>query len=79
MGTTGDQLKGQGKEAARSITGNEEFEAEGKHDRRVGEAEERVDKAESKADEVIEKAKSEGGRLADKVRTPCTKMRSVCS
>jgi uncharacterized protein YjbJ (UPF0337 family) len=68
MGTTGDQLKGQAKEAAGSITGNDELEAEGKHDRRVGEAEGKVDKAESKADEVIEKAKSEVEELADKVK-----------
>ena len=68
MGATGDQLKGQGKEAVGTTIGDEELKAEGKHERRVGEAEEKVDKAESKADEVIEKTKSGVGKLADKIK-----------
>ena len=68
MGATGDKLKGQGKEAIGTAIGNEELEAEGKHDQRVGDAEEKVDKAESKADEVIEKTKGEVSKLADKIK-----------
>ncbi|MEI6700496.1 MAG: CsbD family protein, partial [Actinomycetota bacterium] len=49
MGATGDQLKGHGKEAAGLILGNEQLEAEGRHDREVGEAEAKIDKVERKA------------------------------
>ena len=68
MGATGDQLKGQGKEAVGTAVGDEDLKAEGAHERRVGEAEEKVDKAESKADEVIEKTKGEVEKIADKIK-----------
>ena len=68
MGATGDKLKGQGKEAVGTAVGNEDLEAEGKHQQRVGDAEAKVDTAESKVDEVMTKAKDEVGKLADKVK-----------
>jgi uncharacterized protein YjbJ (UPF0337 family) len=68
MGAKEDKLKGQGEEAVGTAVGNEDLEAEGKHEQKVGEAEEKVDKAESKADDMIDKAKSEVGKLADKVK-----------
>ena len=68
MGATGDQLKGHGKEAAGLILGNEQLEAEGRHDREVGEAEAKIDKVERKADEVIDHAKTVFGRLSDSVK-----------
>ncbi len=68
MGATGDQVKGQGKEAAGSMLGNEKLEAEGRHDRQVGEAEAKVDKVEHKADELMVRAKAEVEKLADKVK-----------
>ena len=59
---------GQGKEAVGTAIGDEDLEAEGKHDRKVGEAEGKVEKAEGKANEVIEKVKGEVGKLADKIK-----------
>jgi uncharacterized protein YjbJ (UPF0337 family) len=64
MGAKEDKLKGQGEEAVGTAVGNEDLEAEGKHEQKVGEAEEKVDKA----DDMIDKAKSEVGKLADKVK-----------
>ncbi len=68
MGATGDQVKGQGKEAVGSILGNEQLETEGRHDRQVGEAEAKVDKVEHKTEELMGRAKAEVEKLADKVK-----------
>jgi uncharacterized protein YjbJ (UPF0337 family) len=68
MGEKTDQAKGRVKEAAGSLTGDKDLEAEGKADRRAGEAKEKlghakdkiadvVDKVDEKAEEVIDKAK----------------------
>ena len=57
MGAKSDQVKGQAKEAAGSLTGDEDLEAEGKADRRAGEAKEKLDHARDKVDEVIDSAK----------------------
>lgn len=51
-----DQVKGRAKEAAGILTGNEDLEAEGKADRRMGEAEEKIDHAKDKVGELIDKA-----------------------
>jgi len=68
MGAKGDKLMGEGKEAVRTVLGDEALEAEGKHDRQVGDAEAKVDKVESKTAEVFEKAKDEVAKLADKIK-----------
>ena len=56
MGAKTDQVKGQVKEAAGSLTGNKDLESEGKADRRAGEAKEKLDHAKVKVEEVIDKA-----------------------
>lgn len=43
MGAKSDQVKGQVKDAAGSLTGDKDLESEGRADRRAGEAKEKVD------------------------------------
>jgi uncharacterized protein YjbJ (UPF0337 family) len=62
MGAKSDQVKGKVKEAAGSLTGDEDLEAEGKADRRAGEAKEKLDHAKDKVDDVIDKAKDASHR-----------------
>ena len=61
MGEKTDQVKGRIKEAAGSLTGDEDLEAEGKADRRVGEAKEKVGEAKDEVvgvvDDVLDTAK----------------------
>jgi uncharacterized protein YjbJ (UPF0337 family) len=61
VGSTGDQIKGKAKEAAGTVIGDKDLEAEGKTDRQAGEAKEKVehaaDKVEGAAAEVIDKVK----------------------
>ena len=57
MGAKSDQVKGKVKEAAGSLTGDEDLEAEGKADRRAGDAKEKLGHAKDKVDDVIDKAK----------------------
>jgi uncharacterized protein YjbJ (UPF0337 family) len=57
MGAKSDRVKGHAKEAAGSLAGDKDLEAEGKADRRAGEAKEKVDHAKDKVDDVIDKAK----------------------
>ena len=62
MGAKSDQVKGKAKEAAGSLTGDEDLEAEGKADRRAGEAKEKLDHVKDKVDDVIDKAKDASQR-----------------
>jgi uncharacterized protein YjbJ (UPF0337 family) len=62
MGAKSDQVKGKAKEAAGSLTGDEDLEAEGKADRRAGKAKEKLDHAKDKVDDVIDKAKDASHR-----------------
>ncbi len=61
MGSFSDQIKGKAKEAAGTVTGDKDLEADGKSDRRGGEAKEKVEdalhKVEEKAAQVIDKVK----------------------
>jgi uncharacterized protein YjbJ (UPF0337 family) len=57
MGAKTDQVKGQAKEAAGTITGNKDLESEGKNDRRAGEAKAKIGHAKDKAEELVDKAK----------------------
>lgn len=68
MSAKSDQVKGQVKQAAGVLTGNEDLESEGKMDRRTGEAEERIDQAKAKLEEVIELSKDKIEELADKAK-----------
>ena len=62
MGAKSDQVKGKAKEAAGSLTGDEDLEAEGKADRRAGKAKEKLGHAKDKLDDVIDKAKDASQR-----------------
>jgi uncharacterized protein YjbJ (UPF0337 family) len=62
MGAKTDQVKGQAKEAAGTITGNKDLESEGKTDRRAGEAKAKVGHAADKAEELVDKAKDKLNR-----------------
>ena len=62
MGAKSDQVKGKVKEAAGSLTGDEDLEAEGKADRRAGEAKEKLDHAKDNVNDVIDKAKDASQR-----------------
>ena len=62
MGAKSDQVKGQAKEAAGSLTGDKDLEAEGKADRRAGKAKEKLGQAKDKLDDVIDKAKDASQR-----------------
>jgi uncharacterized protein YjbJ (UPF0337 family) len=62
MGAKSDQVKGQAKEAAGSLTGDKDLEAEGKADRRAGKAKEKLGQAKDKLDDVIDKAKDASRR-----------------
>ncbi len=66
-----DQMKGRVKEAAGTLSGDKDLEAEGKADRRAGEAKEKVDQAKGKVDEVIDKAGEvivKAGAMIDKAK-----------
>jgi uncharacterized protein YjbJ (UPF0337 family) len=68
MGEKTDQIRGQGKEAIGSLTGNKDLESEGKADRRVGEAKEKVDHAKGKITEVVDKAEDKAEAVIDKAK-----------
>ena len=57
MGAKTDQVKGQAKEAAGTLTGNKKLKSEGKADRRAGEAKAKLDHAKDKAEEAVDKVK----------------------
>src|ERR1017187_9730320 len=63
-----EQVKGQAKEAAGSLTGNKDLESEGKADRRAGEAKERVGHAKDKLEEGIGKEEHKAGEGIDKAK-----------
>ena len=63
-----DQLKGQAKEAAGTLTGNKDLKSEGKADRRAGEAKDRVGHAREKIEEMIDDVKAKGKDVVDKAK-----------
>jgi uncharacterized protein YjbJ (UPF0337 family) len=56
MGAKTKQLKGRIKQAAGTVTGNDNLEREGRVDRRSGETMARLDDATDKVEKVIDKA-----------------------
>lgn len=68
MGAKSDQVKGQVKDAAGSLTGDKDLESEGRADRRAGEAKEKVDHAKGKIEEVIDKAEDKVEEVIDKAK-----------
>jgi uncharacterized protein YjbJ (UPF0337 family) len=68
MGATSDKVRGQAKQVAGVVTGDEELEAQGRTDRRVGQAEEKVDDAKDKAKDVLDDAKDSAEDLAHKAK-----------
>jgi uncharacterized protein YjbJ (UPF0337 family) len=57
MGAKTDQVKGQAKETAGTVTGDKDLKSEGKADRRAGEAKAKLDHAKDKAEEAVDKVK----------------------
>ncbi len=57
MDESTDEVKGRIKEAAGSLTGDKDLEAEGKTDRVAGEIKEKLHQMEEKVESVIDKAK----------------------
>ena len=57
MGEKADQARGRIKEAAGSLTGDEDLKDEGKVDRLSGELKEKVEHVKDKVEVVIDKAK----------------------
>ena len=68
MGAESDQVKGQAKEAAGSLTGDKDLESEGKADRRAGEAKEKVGHAKDKVHEVLDKTQDKAEEVIDKTK-----------
>ena len=63
-----EQIKGQAKEVAGTLTGNKDLESEGTADRRAGEAKERVGQAKDKVEETIEKVEHKAGEVIEKAK-----------
>jgi uncharacterized protein YjbJ (UPF0337 family) len=63
-----DQLEGQAKEAAGTLTGNKDLKSEGKADRRAGEAKDRVGHARDKIEEMIDDVEAKGKGVVDKAK-----------
>jgi uncharacterized protein YjbJ (UPF0337 family) len=68
MGAKTDQVKGQIKEAAGSLTGDKDLEAEGKADRTVGEVKEKVGDAKDKVEDVVDTAEGKVAEVVDKAK-----------
>ncbi|MBK5288402.1 MAG: CsbD family protein [Acidimicrobiia bacterium] len=68
MGAQSDQAKGKLKEAAGTLTGNQDLESEGKADRRAGEAKEKVADVKGKVDEAADTVAKKAGMMIDKVK-----------
>jgi len=68
MGATSDKIQGQAKEVTGIVTGDEDLEAQGKADRKVGEAEEKIDEAKDKVKDVLDDVKDKAADLADKAK-----------
>ena len=68
MGATSDKIQGQAKEVTGIVTGDEDLEAEGKSDRKVGEAEEKIDDAKDRVKDFLDDAKDKAADMADKAK-----------
>jgi uncharacterized protein YjbJ (UPF0337 family) len=72
MGATSDKFQGQAKEVAGIVTGDQDLEAEGKADRKVGEAEEKVDDVKDKFEGFVDDVKNKAEDAADKAKDMLT-------
>ena len=68
MGATSDNIQGQAKEVTGIVTGDEDLEAEGRADRKVGEAEEKIDDAKDRVKDFLDDAKDKAADLADQAK-----------
>ena len=68
MGAKSDQAKGRVEEAAGSLLGDKDLEAEGKADRLAGEAKERLEHVKDKVEDVIDRAKDKVETVIDKAK-----------
>ena len=68
MAGKNDQVKGRGKEAVGTLTGDMDLKSEGTADRRAGEAKEKLDDAKGKIEEVIDKADEKVEEVIDKAK-----------
>lgn len=57
MGAKSDDAKGRAKEAAGSLTGDDDLKREGKMDKLSGEVKDKVDKVKDKADDLLHRDK----------------------
>ncbi len=63
-----DQVKGRGKEAVGTLTGDKDLKSEGEADRRAGEAKEKLDHTQDKVEDAIDKAKGKAEGAIDKAK-----------
>jgi len=68
MGAKTEQVQGQVKEAAGSLTGDKDLESEGKADRRAGEAKEKLDDVKDKVDKVVDESSGKLDEVIDKTK-----------
>jgi uncharacterized protein YjbJ (UPF0337 family) len=61
-----EQVKGRGKEAIGSLTGNKDLQAEGKADRQAGEAKEKLGQAKDRVEKLTEKVEHKAGEMIDR-------------
>jgi uncharacterized protein YjbJ (UPF0337 family) len=68
MGAKTEQVQGQVKEAAGSLTSDKDLESEGKADRRAGEAKEKLDDVKDKVDKVVDESSGKLDEVIDKTK-----------
>ena len=68
MGAKSDQVKGQVKEAAGTLTGDKDLESEGKADRRAGDVKEKLGHAKDKIEEIIDDVEAKVEDVVDKAK-----------
>ena len=68
MGAKADKSKGNIKQAAGVVTGDEDLEAQGKADRKQGQVEEKIDDAKNRVKGFLEDAVDKVGDVAGKVK-----------
>ena len=68
MGATSDKIQGQAKEVTGIVTGDEDLEAQGKSDRKVGEAEEKIDDVKDRVSDFVDDVKDKVSDVADKAK-----------
>jgi uncharacterized protein YjbJ (UPF0337 family) len=63
-----NQLKGRGKEALGSATGNKDLESEGRAERQAGQVEETIDHVKGKIVDFVDKGEVKAEETANKIR-----------